>query len=360
MALGGEAASPADFARWHHLDVVMNAYGPTECAITCVMNDELLNAAQRDCIGIPSGTTCWIVDPQNETELAPIGAIGELVVEGAQLAQGYLHDEVRTAESFIDNPSWLLHGSRSSSELSPATDIPERRGTLYKTGDLVRYASDEVHLAYVGRKDAQVKLHGQRMELAETESHIMACVREAIQVSALVAKPGGQSAGLALVAFLVLQDASLLTVSELQPDANSSPDKGNARVYLIPPSVEDELVKRLLTYTIPTIWLTFDQLPMTSSDKTDRKALQQVVSFFTVSELAAAKRVRSSRTVITEAERRIQQLWARVLGLDESSISPDDSFLCLGGNSIAAMELVSQAGKDGMTLSLHKFSNSQS
>ncbi|KAH7267891.1 uncharacterized protein BKA55DRAFT_534649 [Fusarium redolens] len=279
MALGGEAASPADFARWHHLDVVMNAYGPTECAVTCVMNDELLNAAQRDCIGIPSGTTCWIIDPQNETKLAPIGAIGELVVEGAQLAQGYLHDEVRTAESFIDNPSWLLHGSRSSSELSPAADIPERRGTLYKTGDLVRYVSDKGHLAYVGRKDAQVKLHGQRMELAETESHIMACVREAIQVSALVAKPGGQSAGLALV------------------------------------------------------------LPMTSSGKTDRKAFQQIVSFFTVSELAAPKRVRSSRTVIAEAGRRMKQLWARVLGLDESSISPDDSFFRLGGNSIAAMEL---------------------
>jgi amino acid adenylation domain-containing protein len=343
IVLGGEAPFPTDFERWQHLQVVMQGYGPTECAIFCSMNNEGRDATHVNCIGYASGTASWLVDPQDENKLAPIGSIGELVVEGPQLAAGYLNDEGRTAEAFINNPPWLLHGSSSTSG---------RPGRLYKTGDLVRYISDDGTMAFVGRKDAQVKLRGQRMELAETEHHTMACVPEALQVAALVAKLAGEGAVPVLIGFLVLKETGRLSgVLDLQSEDYAS-SRGTARFHSLPVSVEDDLAKRLPAYMIPTIWFIIEELPVASSGKVDRKRLGQIVSSFTVADLAASKHTGSDRKVSTKAERHMQQLWSRVLGVDDSAIGPDDSFFRLGGDSIAAMELVSQARKDGLALSV--------
>lgn len=343
IAIGGEAPSPADFKRWQHLEVVMQGYGPTECAIFCSMNNEGRDATHVNCIGYASGTVSWVVDLQDENKLAPIGSIGELVVEGPQLFEGYLNDEERTAEVLMRNPPWLLHGSHST---------PGRQGRLYKTGDLVRYVSDDGTMAFVGRKDAQVKLRGQRMELAETEHHTMACVPGALQVAALVGKLAGEEALPALIGFLVLKETNkFLDVPESRPDDSAS-CTGTARFHSLPVSVEDELAKRLPGYMIPTIWFTIDEMPVASSGKVDRKKLQQIASSFTVADLAASKDMGSGRKVSTKAERHMQQLWSRVLRLDDSAIGLDDSFFRLGGDSIAAMELVSQARKDGLALSV--------
>lgn len=342
IVIGGEALSPPDFEKWQHLEVVMQAYGPTECAIFCSMNNEGRDATHTNCIGYASGTVSWVVDPHDGNKLAPIGSIGELLVEGPQIATGYLNDEERTAEAFISNPTWLLHGSTSTSG---------RQGRLYKTGDLVRYVGDDGTMAFVGRKDAQVKLRGQRMELAETEHHTMACIPGAPQMTALVAKLAGEGAVLALVGFLVLKETDKSYVTDSRPEDDGS-SRGNVRFHSLPVSVEDELAKRLPGYMIPTIWFTIDELPVASSGKVDRKKLQQIVSSFTIADLAASKDRGSNRKVSTKAERHMQQLWSRVLGLDESGIGPDDSFFRLGGDSIAAMELVSQAKKDGLALSV--------
>ncbi|KAH8727300.1 hypothetical protein GQ44DRAFT_611849 [Phaeosphaeriaceae sp. PMI808] len=54
----------------------------------------------------------------------------------------------------------------------------------------------------------------------------------------------------------------------------------------------------------------------------------------------------------TEAEQTMQQLWARVLGIEADSIGLDDSFFRLGGDSIAAMKLVGEARRTGLQLSV--------
>ncbi|MGM2704421.1 hypothetical protein ACS2QD_30730, partial [Bacillus cereus group sp. Bce036] len=88
---------------------------------------------------------------------APMGEIGELVLEGPIVGAGYLGDEGKTAELFIEDPQWLVEG--------PPGGVG-RHGRLYKTGDLVRYEADG-RLSFVGRKDSQVKINGQRVELGE-------------------------------------------------------------------------------------------------------------------------------------------------------------------------------------------------
>ena len=92
------------------------------------------------------------MDEYDHSKLAPVGCVGELVVEGRIVARGYLNAPELSATAFLspkDTP-WLP---------SPNED------RLYKSGDLVRFNIDDGTFSFVARKDNQVKLHGQRVEL---------------------------------------------------------------------------------------------------------------------------------------------------------------------------------------------------
>ncbi|MFB6786144.1 amino acid adenylation domain-containing protein [Streptomyces olivaceus] len=78
---------------------------------------------------------------------------GELFIGGAGVALGYLGDEARTAERFLTDPRT---GQR-----------------LYRTGDLGRYLPDGT-VEFLGREDAQIKIRGYRVELAEVEAAVQA------------------------------------------------------------------------------------------------------------------------------------------------------------------------------------------
>ncbi len=71
---------------------------------------------------------------------------------GEPLAYAYWGDPAATADKFIPDPFSSSPGAR-----------------LYRTGDLARLTSYGV-LEYRGRRDRQVKLRGQRVELGEIES----------------------------------------------------------------------------------------------------------------------------------------------------------------------------------------------
>ncbi|WKX17258.1 non-ribosomal peptide synthetase [Streptomyces sp. HUAS CX7] len=78
---------------------------------------------------------------------------GELYIGGAGVALGYFGDERRTAERFPTDPA---SGER-----------------LYRTGDLGRYLPDGT-IEFLGREDAQIKIRGYRVELAEVEAAVQA------------------------------------------------------------------------------------------------------------------------------------------------------------------------------------------
>ncbi|MFK0064427.1 amino acid adenylation domain-containing protein [Streptomyces sp. NPDC091046] len=78
---------------------------------------------------------------------------GELYIGGAGVALGYLGDAERTAERFLTDPAT---GER-----------------LYRTGDLGRYLPDGT-IEFLGREDAQIKIRGYRVELAEVEAAVQA------------------------------------------------------------------------------------------------------------------------------------------------------------------------------------------
>jgi len=59
-------------------------------------------------MGRAVGGRAWIVDRLNHDRLTPVGGLGELVIEGPILANGYLNNEGKTREAFIENPRWSL------------------------------------------------------------------------------------------------------------------------------------------------------------------------------------------------------------------------------------------------------------
>lgn len=62
--------------------------------------------------------------------------------------------------------------------------------------------------------------------------------------------------------------------------------------------------------------------------------------------------VRSKRQPRTEQEKKMQQLWAQILDVKADIIGLDDSFVSLGGDSFAGMNLVAEAQNSGFQLEL--------
>ncbi len=158
VLFGGEVMPVKQLHAWQEAlpdALFVNTYGPTETT---------------------DGTTYFYIDREfAETETLPIGkpfanigilvldeqgrpvegeGMGELCAYGPSIAYGYYRDPERTAEVFTPDPSEPRYGRR-----------------IYHTGDLVRYNS-RGELEFAGRKDFQIKHHGQRIELGEIEACI--------------------------------------------------------------------------------------------------------------------------------------------------------------------------------------------
>ena len=192
LILLGEMVNEYDSKVWWGKTQVVNAYGPTECTSLSTINYTASSPAKLCKIGEGKGAATWIVNPEDHNILLPWGQIGELLIEGPIVGLGYLNDPEKTAAAFIDDPPWLVQG---------AFGVPGRSGRLYKTGDLARYDEDGT-IMMIGRKDTQVKIRGNRVELGEVECRLQDCMPEATQVVAEAVLPIGSKAGHVLVAFL--------------------------------------------------------------------------------------------------------------------------------------------------------------
>lgn len=129
-------------------------YGPTEAAIHCTIMPAFKASSRVGNIGHPLDTvSAFIAAPDNDASperfaILPAGFVGELVVGGLQLADGYLNRPEQTAAAFINDP---------------------KHGRLYRTGDKARKLLDGSFECLGRISCGQVKLRGQRIELGEIE-----------------------------------------------------------------------------------------------------------------------------------------------------------------------------------------------
>lgn len=167
LAMGGEPIQATEVSRWTQAETVIGIYGPAECA-QALSFARLDSKTHNNFVGEPFGARTWLVQPGRPDRLAAIGTVGELMIEGPTVSKGYFGDAEKTKTAYIQDVQWLLRGS---------SEYPGRHGTLYKTGDLLRYNSDG-SMNFLGRKDGMIKLRGQRIELTEVEHHVRCCLGE--------------------------------------------------------------------------------------------------------------------------------------------------------------------------------------
>lgn len=345
LMLGGEALTVKDLERWSSADLMLiNVYGPCECTAVSMINPthtSNINVRQALGIGKGLGQVTWVVDPRDHNRLVSPGAVGELLLEGPYIGQGYLNNEQKTREAYVEDPAWLLHGTEA---------VPGRRGRLYKTGDLVQYSEDgDGSVMFVGRKadDAQVKIRGQRAELGEIEMRVQQALKHDETVQEVVVDvivPHGEGSRPMLVAFLRATDAK---------DTSAAPD-----LYRVSSAFEDELAQSLPSYMIPEAFFKLAQIPQTATGKLHRMRLRAIGASYSLRQLAGLRTEATQGPKpqpTSEIEAEMQQIWARVLSFGPQHIGLDDSFFRLGGDSIAAMKAVGEATKASISVTVADF-----
>ncbi|MFJ9637834.1 MupA/Atu3671 family FMN-dependent luciferase-like monooxygenase [Streptomyces sp. NPDC101178] len=312
LLLGGETLHRRP--RPEALYETLNVYGPTEATVLCVVDTVLplaesavaVDGADVAPIGRPvDNVTVRVVDASDKP--VPIGAVGELLVGGPGIAQGYLHRPDLTDERF--------------------TSLPEGVGETrcYRTGDLVRWTADG-RLVFVGRIDDQVKIRGFRVEPEEVARVLgrLEGVRQAAVVSRR--RDNGEAV---LAAYVVpTEEGSGAAAEEARRTDRWARELGH----------------RLPEYMVPRSWRTLSRLPLNSSGKLDRALLPPAVplALADTGEARDPEGPTSEDAPITSVEKGLRSLWAAELDLTDAGVDPDVSLFDLGGHSLTAMRLVNR------------------
>ena len=334
LMVGGELATREVLSKWApHVEHLIIGYGPAECSVFSTITKSLNEASDPRDIGQHLANRVWVVDAGDLERLTPLGAVGELLIEGPTVADGYINDVERTKEAFVGTPRWRM---------DMKIEGPIHR--IYKTGDLVRYNADgSIH--FVGRKGNQVKIHGQRVELAEIESVLVAALPKSWLAMVCVSKLGDENREGRLVAFLVCGDGEK-EGKEAKLMLPTEETRGLAT------ALRRKLDASLPVYMVPSDFVVVQGTPLTPGGKIDRQRLLELGNSVTTSHLLLREEV--VRTPRTPAEKTLQSLWASVLGINEHEIGVDSHFLHLGADSIAAMRLAQAAKAKGYTLSVRQ------
>ncbi|KAH8797947.1 putative aminoadipate-semialdehyde dehydrogenase [Xylogone sp. PMI_703] len=324
----GEPISSHAAKIWGRALCLFNGWGPCEASVLSAIARLTPDSCYPETIGTPTGCAIWIANAADVNKLAPIGATGELLIEGPGVARGYLNNKAQSAIAFITSPSW-----------APTRDRPLRR--IYRTGDLARYNPDG-SLAFVGRRDNQIKVRGQRFELGELENVLSSCE----EVKDICAVPQISAGRTELVAVICLEDPELPNQKILQ----ELPESCTERVVQQLRAVREIARSKLPAFMVPTVWLAVEAMPSTASAKLDRVAIRD---WLKPKNLSAAKADLDSQLTLmltlpsTKEERLLQSIWSLILDLPQKNIGLESSFLQLGGDSILAMQVSSRCGKQG-------------
>ncbi|MDF9811413.1 amino acid adenylation domain-containing protein [Streptomyces sp. SPB162] len=299
LVLGGERI-PADALRLFLADTdatVLNVYGVTEAAISSTVH-EITRDSLTDGAEIPLGTELpgeriHVLDTARRP--LPTGAVGELAVAGAGLAEGYLGNPEATAARFVTIPA--LGGER-----------------VYLTGDL-GYRDGEGLLHFLGRRDNQIKLRGYRIELEEVEAAASAVLGGRSCAVVLDREAAG---GPRLVGFLESADESEVWDEQ---------------------KMHGELSQRLPGALVPGRWATLNAMPTLAGGKPDRVALARLAAALEPAAPAeeAAAELDPAAFADDPALALLAEGWSAVLG--HRRFTASSHFFQIGGHSVLAAHL---------------------
>ncbi len=280
---------------------IINLYGSTETSLAKMYYEVKKSDLQRQ--SIPIGKEIpnvrAIVLDTNMNPCVP-GDIGELYIRTPYLSYGYYKNEDLTKQLFIINPF-----------TNKENDI------IYKTGDLAR-VNDEGDFELIGRKDRQIKVRGNRVEISEIENIVLQI--EEVEDCVVNFSSDANSEDVKLYCYIIWKQ------------------KINHTVF-------KELLRGFLPeYMIPTQIIDIDKIPLTSSGKVNYKELP-IPAIVLDEEYIAPQ---------NDVERKVEKVWCELLNLN--CISTNKKFFDVGGHSLKIMSLISNIYKVfGIELSLEMF-----
>lgn len=308
--LAGEALYQADVNRW--LEVMgdntqlVNVYGPSETTLAKLYYVIPSGSTTSEAIiplGRPLPDTDLFILNESGTAITD-GSIGELAISTAYRSLGYLNP---TDEQQIAFTTLSINGDEHD---------------IYCTGDLVHQDAEGL-IHFHARKDHQIKLHGQRIEINAIES-VLGQHKDIEQC--VVHVEGDVSDVQTLVAHIVSPQAQALAIDTL-------------RAFV---------AETLPEYMVPARFIFLPHLPINSNGKVDRKQL-----------VASSVRERPHLTVHyvaaqTAIEKQLTAIWCSLLRLDQAGI--DDNFFDLGGTSLLGMRLLPEMRQQlGCSISIAEF-----
>ena len=260
---------------------VISLGGATEASIWSIYYP--INEVDSKWASIPYGTPLanqkfYVLN--DERQICPIGVTGELYIGGAGVALGYMNDEEKTKNSFIED---------------------ENLGRIYRTGDYGRLLKTG-YIEFLGRRDNQVKIGGYRIELGEIASRLVE--HEKIR-NAVVIDRANEEGKKYLCAYVVSQEE--WTIGELR----------------------DYLMDKLPEYMVPSYFIKIDEVPLTSNGKVNRRELPQPK--------IDRENLQEYYEPRNEVEKKLVDIWKSILEVEEIGI--EDDFFELGGDSFKIQHL---------------------
>jgi syringomycin synthetase protein SyrB1 len=296
VVFGGEALPATVLRPWveRHGDqkpALINMYGITEATVHTtfkrVLGQDLESAAMVS-IGAPlDGWRLNLLDADRQP--VPQGTAGELYIEGAGVALGYLNRPALNSERFVQ--------------------LPGTSSRAYRTGDLV-VLGDDGEYRYAGRCDEQLKIRGFRIEPGEVE----ACLQSSPAVAA--AHVAGHDYG----------DGDWRLVTYVVPAQGV-----DAWTEQVRSEVAALVAANLPDYMRPSAYIALAQLPVTDHGKIDKQRLPSPESVEATVQHAADN--------LTEQEQFVLKVWSQDIGL--KNIGLNDDFFDFGGTSLALIRSLS-------------------
>ena len=299
----GEALSSTslieDHRKLNNKAQLINEYGPTEATVWCSAYDATDHYATSAApIGKPIANTQLFVLDHRE-QLRPIGAVGELVITGTGVTNGYLHNHEATESVFRRHEC-----------------INKSNSIVYHTGDLVKYQEDG-NLVFLGRKDEQIKIRGYRVDPIEIEEYL--CQHPDITDAKVIPHKETNDRRLSstvLFAFITTNKDDVETAS-----------------------IDTFLGQWLPAHQIPQRYIFTLSFPQLANGKLDRQGLVALI------DNANVENVAQYREAETQIQKTLVKIWSDVLGYPKIGI--DDNFFALGGDSIKSIRVVSGLLKEG-------------
>lgn len=297
---------------------LFQGYGPSETTNICNVRSYTSSHAPINNVGSAFPNTsifvCRIPSPEDRqrgltnADFSPIprGALGEIWIGGQQVARGYSRPE-------LTSQSWLQH--------------PEH-GWLYRSGDRGRLLADG-SLSIEGRLDQQIKLHGQRIELADITSTVLRHNLVQDATTLVLSTTTGQDI---LVVFWV-------------------PRSGHTSSNEVIQALYEHMFNHLPAYMVPSFAIEISQLPLTTHGKTDRRALSSKLDTMTPDQLdqySSSNHRGSESSESTIEHDMVLRALANVTKIPRSQLKPHLSFMSYGVDSIMAIPFAKRVRDQGM------------